>query len=657
MVPRPGLPAFTPTTAPSASVIIPVHGKWPLTLDCLRSLADDAARHSFEVVVVDDWSLDETAVQLQRVPGLMHVSTPENLGFVGACNLGAASARGEFLVFLNNDTLVHRGWLDALLDILDEEPDVGLVGSLLLGADGMVQESGGIIWSDASGYNYGRGLPPSFAEIRAVRDVDYCSGAAIAVRAALFDELGGFDARYSPAYYEDTDLAFAVRAAGYRVVVQPESVVSHLEGQTHGTEATGGLKRFQAVNREAFRRKWRSVLPAHGVMEGPRSLWTARNRKPGGMVLIADPNVPTPDRDSGSRRMAAIIDELLDLKVAIYFAPSEHIAIQPYTRNLERKGVTVLLTHDEQDRFIREAGPALDAAILCRPHVAWSWLDRVYRWAPDATVVYDTVDLHSLRMMRQAEVEQDTELARIADLVWIQESGAMRASDITLVVSEFERTILADRMPGADVRVLSNIHAPVVTAPRLTGRHDILFVGGYQHLPNVDAARWAVEAIMPLVRRSVPEATLRLVGSHMPPTVAELAGPGVEATGWLDDLTPAYGRARVVIAPLRYGAGVKGKVAEAIEHGVPVVGTSMAFEGINLVDGVDVLFADAAAEFADAIVRLLTDDQAWIGMAGRGQERIAAQFSSTLARSVLTELLDPSSRDGRVAAVGTPVRR
>jgi GT2 family glycosyltransferase/glycosyltransferase involved in cell wall biosynthesis len=628
-------------------VIVPVHGKWTYTLDCLRSLASCGDERLFEVIVVDDCSPDETGEQLRRVEGVRVVTTPENLGFIGACNAGAATARADVLVFLNNDTEVTPGWLDALLEVLERDATVGLVGAMLVGEDGLVQESGGIIWADGSGWNYGRGEAVDSASVRALRDVDYCAGAAIAVRRSLFELLGGFDQRYAPAYYEDTDLCFGIRAAGYRVVVQPESVVVHKEGGSHGKHASGGLKRFQNVNRHVLVSKWRQELANNGAYLGAADLWHARNRRPGGMILVADATLPMPDRDSGSRRMAAILRELVSMGMSVHFAPAVHVTAQPYARELEQQGITVLVTESEQQRFLREAGERLDAVILCREGVAWQYLDLIYRWAPQATIIFDTVDLHAVRTHRQARSERDEVLTGLADLVWIRERGAMEAADVTLVVSNSERELLHSFHPELDVRVVSNIHVPVDTSPVLAGRRDLVFVGNYQHVPNTDAARWAATEIMPVVRRSVPDATLQLVGAHMPPEIERLAGPGVEAPGWMPDIAPCYRQARAVIAPLRFGAGVKGKIAEAIEFGVPVIATTVAIEGMDLVDGADVLVADDAEAFAAACVELLVDDELWRRLAAHGQASLAKQFSPARAREVFESIIRGDRPTGR----------
>ncbi len=243
-----GRPLVFPSVyRPAVSVIIPVYGKCEHTMQCLRSLEHHKSKYCFEVIVVDDSSPDDTAKRLDEIDNIVVVSNQSNLGFVRSCNAGAHMARGEFLVFLNNDTVVLDGWLDALIDTFAAHPSNGLVGSKLIYPDRRLQEAGGIIWSDATGWNFGRFDDPAKPEYNYVREADYCSGASIALRHTLFNQLGGFDERYVPAYYEDVDLAFAVRNAGFKVLYQPKSTVVHFEGVTSGTDEFAGVKAFQRV--------------------------------------------------------------------------------------------------------------------------------------------------------------------------------------------------------------------------------------------------------------------------------------------------------------------------------------------------------------------------------------------------------------------------
>ena len=249
------------------SIIIPVFNQLEYTHACLASLQAVEEQPRFEVIVVDDCSTDSTPEVITQIPGVIYLRNDSNSGFIASCNAGAKTARGKYLVFLNNDTLVKPGWLTALLDTFKEERRAGIVGSKLLYPDGRLQEAGGIIWQDASGWNYGKFDDPGKPEYNYLRDVDYCSAAALMVPKALFESAGGFDSRYAPGYYEDTDLAFKVRQAGYRVLYQPLSEVIHHEGATGGTDISTGAKKHQEINRSTFAEVWSDELakrPANG---------------------------------------------------------------------------------------------------------------------------------------------------------------------------------------------------------------------------------------------------------------------------------------------------------------------------------------------------------------------------------------------------------
>ena len=221
---------------PQVSIIIPVYNQAEYTYNCLRSIQETCRGLSYEVILADDNSTDDTQRLGEKVEGLHIVRNPENLRFLRNCNNAAKQARGEFLVFLNNDTVVHENWLQSLLNLMEERPDCGLAGSKLVFADGTLQEAGGIVWNNANAWNYGRGQDPENAEFNYLKEVDYISGCSIMIRASLWNEIGGFDERFAPAYCEDSDLAFEVRAHGFKVLYQPRQRRDALRGcfQRHG---------------------------------------------------------------------------------------------------------------------------------------------------------------------------------------------------------------------------------------------------------------------------------------------------------------------------------------------------------------------------------------------------------------------------------------
>ncbi|MBJ6985367.1 glycosyltransferase [Luteimonas sp. MC1750] len=632
----PFAPFALPTSdQPVASVVIPVYGQFDHTLACLRALAAHPPEVAFEVIVVDDGSSDATPESLPQVDGLRYHRRASNGGFIAACNDGAALARGEFLLLLNNDTVPQPGWLDALVATFREHPDAGLVGAQLLYPDGRLQEAGGVVFCDGNAWNYGRFGDPADPRYAYLRDVDYASGAAIALPRALFLGLGGFDTRYAPAYYEDTDMAFAVRAAGRRVLYQPAARVVHDEGTSSGTDTSSGVKANQLRNREVFLAHRREALarlrPPHEP--SPATLHAGQRQ-----VLVIDALTPQPDRDSGSVRLCNLMRLLRREGAHVVFLPANRHYDGRYTDALRQLGVEVWCApHGARaPAWLAEHGPRFDVAMVCRHYVASEFLPLLRRHAPQARLVFDSIDLHYLRETRTAEVTADATMARAAERTRRRELGVIAAADTTLVVSSVERDVLGADAPGARVDVLSNVHEVAGPGLAFDARNDLVFVGGFRHPPNVDAMRWFVGDVLPRIRERLPGVRLHCIGADVPPEVAALAdAPGVLVHGYVPDITPYMDGCRLAVAPLRYGAGVKGKVNLSMAHGQPVVATSCAAEGMHLVDGHDVLVADDAQGFAEAVVRAYGDRGLWEQLAANGLENVARHFSANAAREVV----------------------
>lgn len=635
--------ALSCTETPRASIVIPVYNELSRTLRCLRALELHPPATPCEVLVVDDGSSDATAAVLPRIAGLRYHRRERNGGFIAACNDGAALARGEYLVFLNNDTVPQPGWLDALLDTFAQHPRAGLVGAQLRYPDGRLQEAGGVVFSDGNAWNYGRHGAPDDPRHAFVRDADYLSGAAIAIPRALFARLGGFDTHYAPAYYEDTDLAFKVRAAGMEVLYQPAAVVVHDEGGTAGTDPDSGAKAYQARNRGLFARRHAEALAAHpppGTVPDAGNLHRGRRQ-----VLVIDVLTPTPDQDSGSLRLVNLMRLLREEGAHVVFVPADRAHAGEATRRLQAMGVETWHA-PAMGRFpawLREHGGRFGAVLLCRHYLAREFLPLVRRHAPQARLVFDTVDLHYLRERRGAELAGDPALARAAERTRELELDVIRRSDTTLVVSGGERDLLATETPQARVEVLSNLHQ--VSGPGLSfsERRDLVFVGGFRHPPNTDAVRWFVEEVFPRVREAEPRIVFHCIGGHVPGAIQALsARPGVVVHGHVPDIDPYMAGCRIAVAPLRFGAGVKGKVNLSMAHGQPVVATPVAVEGMHLQDGRDVLVAATAEAFAGQVLRLYRDQALWERLALHGQENVRRHFSPEAARAtVRTVFFDP----------------
>ncbi|TVQ42170.1 MAG: glycosyltransferase, partial [Wenzhouxiangella sp.] len=630
---------------PRASIVIPVYNKVELTAACLNSIASEAGTVDFEVIVVDDCSSDGTADYLAACSGLTVLRNTENSGFIDTCNRGAAEARGEFVVFLNNDTTVTPGWLEALLAPFATDAEVGIVGARLVYPDGRLQEAGGLIFSDGSGWNYGRGDDPDAPQYNFLSEADYVSGACLAIRRDEFTTLGGFDTRYRPAYYEDTDLCFQVRASGRKVIYQPSAIIVHHEGATSGTDESSGAKRYQAINRDKFRERWADMLATHPEptpdFERDDPVRHLRYRRFPRRLLLIDAVTPQPDHDSGSVRIVAMMELLHDMGYQVSFMPENRLRVAGYSERLQQAGIEVLCAPQVSmlEPWLKQHGADLDLVIVSRHYVLAPLLELLRQHAPQARLVFDTVDLHFLREEREAEVTGSAQIAGRAAATRREELALIEAADLTLVVSPVEQELLTELVPDADVRIVSNIHSVRGSARSWADRQGLLFVGGFQHLPNVDAARWLVEDIFPHVRAHIPGVELHLIGSRMPAEIRELDAEGVIVHGFVEDLDPYLAGCRVSVAPLRYGAGVKGKVNQAMAHGLPVVATTCAAEGMFLVHDQDVLMADSAEALAAEIVRLHEDPELWARLSAAGLANVERHFSREAARRALAAIV------------------
>ena len=634
------------------SVIIPVFNQLQFTQSSLASIQDNQADQSLEVIVVDDSSTDGTEETLPRIPGLVYFRNEENVGFVASCNRGAAKARGNYLVFLNNDTVVTAGWLSALRETFQFEPHAGLVGSKLIYPDGRLQEAGGIIWRDGSGWNRGKFDDPRKPEYNFLREVDYCSAACLMLPKSLFQRIGGFDSRYVPAYYEDTDLAFKVRAAGFKVLYQPLSEVFHFEGATGGTDISTGTKKHQEINRKAFAAKWKEALatkPANGDVAALEQLPQGYKR-----ILVIDHHLPMPDRDSGSLRMFQILTILPHLGHRVSFIPDNLANIPPYGDDLRKRGIEVVLRPHIKNmtNYIESHGRKYDVMILSRCGTAKKHIAEVRLHAPQSHVIFDTVDLHFLRAAREAELTQKVESRTQARETQQQEYAVINEADETWVVSVAERELLLQDLPGKQIEVVSNIVDIETPTTAFADRADFLFIGSFLHPPNVDAVLYFAKEIYPFIAQHLPTAKFYIIGDKAPPEVVALASKNVVVTGAMPDVRPFFESVKLSVAPLRFGAGVKGKINQSMAMGVPVVATSLAVEGMLLTDREDILIADAPQDFANAVVELYTSEKLWTKLSDNGVNTTNVLYSKAAAKKQLAQLFTQEHLSSRSPSRG-----
>ncbi len=622
---------------PLVSIVIPVYNQVHYTYACLCSIIDHTEDVSYEVIIADDVSEDATRELEQYTKNLVISRNTTNQGFLRNCNQAAKHARGRYIVFLNNDTQVTPGWLSSLVKLIESDSSIGMVGSKLVYPDGRLQEAGGIIWSDGSGWNYGRLDDPDKAEYNYVKDVDYISGAAIMIHRKLWQQIGGFDERFAPAYCEDSDLAFAVRKAGYRVVYQPLSKVIHFEGVSNGTDVNGtGLKRYQVENGEKLRQKWAAELKSQCVNTGNPNPFRARERSMGKrIILVVDHYVPTYDRDAGSKTTFQYLKLFLHQGYVVKFLGDNFLHEEPYSTVLQQMGIEILYGDEYQTKiwdWLKQNGDEIAIAYLNRPHIASKYVDFI-KDHTKIKVIYYGHDLHFLREQREFQLTGDMKKKRESDYWKSIELTMMRKAAMSYYPSQVE--------VDAVHRVDESLPVKAITAyvfesflesirEDFAQREGLLFVGGFAHPPNADGVLWFAREVFPKIRETLPGIRFYVVGSRVTEEILALEGeiPGVVIKGFVseEELTALYQACRMVVVPLRYGAGVKGKVVEAIYHGAPIVTTSVGAEGIPRVEEV-LSIADEPEEFGREVIRLYEDPHQLKQMAERTQEYIRQNFS------------------------------
>lgn len=626
---------FPECKEPVVSIVIPVYNQFQYTYNCLKSVLYNSGDVKYEVIIADDGSTDDTA-QIERVvEGVKILHNKENLLFLRNCNQAAHHAEGKYLLFLNNDTQVRCNWMNTLVHLLERCPDAGMAGSKLICPDGTLQEAGGIIWQDGTGANYGRGDNPDAPEYNYVKEVDYISGASIIIHKELWDEIGGFDERYVPAYCEDSDLAFEVRKRGRKVLYQPASEVVHFEGISNGKDTGSGVKSHQIVNAEKLKQKWETVLSREHCRKEEGS-FRARERKQSRKTIVVFSEVtPRYDYDAGSKTIYSYLKLFLEKGYLVKFVPTDFKNLVPYTCELQQMGIEILYGDYYKkyiDMWILENKEAIEYAFINFPSCGKKFLD-ILRCTSIKTRYYGH-DLHFMRKQREYELTGDLQSLEMSKTLYRMEKDTIAKAEQVYYPSKAEVQIVKEKFKKEEVKQLQPyIYGPSRDEEEYVPetREGMLFVGGYNHPPNVDAVLWFAKEIYPHVckQQQIP---FYIIGSNETIEIQNIKTRGITHMGYLteSELNEMYRKVRLVVVPLRYGAGVKGKVIDAMYHGVPMVSTSIGIEGIAEAEKY-IETADTPEIFVEKILTLYEDMDTLINTSACYRKIIGKYYSPQAA--------------------------
>ncbi|MGC3991459.1 MAG: glycosyltransferase [Chthoniobacteraceae bacterium] len=645
-----GEPLVLGTSAtPRVSILLVLFNRAELTFQCLRSLAliRDVP---YEVVIVDNDSQDETGELLGRIQGATIIRNRENLHFLRGSNQAAAAARGEYLLFLNNDAQLLPGTLEAAFRTIESDAKIGAVGAKIILPDGKLQEAGSIIWNDGSCQGYGRGDDPLAPPYQFRRDVDFCSGAFLLTRSRLFGS--GFDEAFSPAYYEETDYCVRLWKSGYRVVYEPSAAILHFEFASSASSQNAIA--LQVKNRATFQERHHDWLRQQPAPTG--DLLRVR-RRPHGQprVLFIDDLVPHPHYGGGCPRSQQILESLCALGREVTYYP--FLAISPVFE-FERTWTQVYVdmpraaeimhgfnsTHFES--FLQQRRGFYEVMIVSRPHnmkVVDQCREKHPEWFADVRIVYDAEAVFANRELEKRRLAGQEMSAAEVDALFAGEMKLIRHAAAVTAVSEQEAAVFRQHV-SIPAYVIGHRLDLQPTVAKFAGRNGLLFVGSllYEESPNVDSVRWFHDEILPLIKAKQPLLT-KIVGPTTAASLFTFEAPDFILAGQQESLTPAYEAARVFIAPTRYAAGIPMKIHEAAARGIPVVATSLLARQLGWTHRVELLVADDPQSFADCCVELHENEALWQSIRDAALQRIERDCSTHGFAEALRKAITPTA--------------
>lgn len=584
--------SFNRNSAPVVSIIINSTNNHALQA-CLKSLfLNISDLYVYEVII----SSNNSDNPFKEMNGLTYVQDDKSY------NKSLAIATGKYICFLDAQTIVLPMWLESLVETMEEDDTVGCVGSKLYTSLGLIKQAGGIIDEKGHYYTYGDYQHPSTFNYDYKRPVDFCYQTGMIVKKTDLVQINGFDHQI----YQSIDICFIIRHhLGKKIIYQPSAAVVDLQKEY--------LPKKSIEASAAFFLKWQSVLTAEYQFENLEQ--AATRFLPKQTISVIDSYLPFFDKESGSNRLFQLLKIFKQLNYHVNFIPNDGKYVAPYYHILTSKlGIPVVYNYCGKKQFKQAIFDMIDRTEvmwISRPNLNLKY-QYLVKYFPKIKWIYDTVDLHYIRLARQAKSETSPKIVKKGLKLKKLELALASAANATIAITNVEKDLLA--LEGIkNLYVIPNVHdiKEIKQPIAFTQRQGIVFIGGYKHKPNVDAVNWLINEIMPIVRKKLGDVPVYLLGSYPTPQVCSLNSNTVFVPGYLADVSSYFINSRIFVAPLRYGAGMKGKIGQSLEYGLPIVSTAIGVEGMNLIDDHSVLIANDTDAFANKIIKLYEDQAIW----------------------------------------------
>lgn len=602
------------------SIIIPDAKNLYSVYNCLESiLSNNKNLISYEIIISNGLNNEENEKLIKSFTGIRVSSTVD-------LNELIKSAQAPYIALFSENIRSSENFISIALTELKRE-NYGILEGKTVFQNGMLLEAGSIILKDGTRYSYGFKNNQLSGTCNYTKNVDCVLPYGCILNKLAFEKVNGLCIDFNNVYYRFADLSMKLRQEGYQTVYYPKAILWDIRDQQSVKDIT---EKEEAM---LFRNKWKNVLDKEHASSKEQEFWARDRSKDKQTILFIDDRVPNFDKSAGDRTSYQYLEVLAHMGYNIKDIGNDFIHSEPYSSNLENLGIEIIGADGTGDRAWQEMlernGQFLDYVYLTRPNIAQKFMSYLRKYT-NAKIVYYCCDLHFLRLRREYELKNDQiGLAKIPEIEK-EEIEICENADVVFTLSTYEQEILESKLKNPKVRlnpIFVYSEFPVINL-EFTKREDLIFVGGFAHTPNVDAVKWFCKEVFPTIVKNKPNMRIHIVGSNPDHDVIALACNNIVVHGFMKDefLMQLYNQCRIAVIPLRYGAGVKGKVLEAMYYGLPVVSTSVGLEGIENIDQY-IAATDSAGEFSQKILELYDNVDELSDISQKNQEYIKEHYA------------------------------